>query len=310
MKNAEKFVVNAIEDIRREVGKGSAIVALSGGVDSSVVAVLAHRALEDRLRLFFIDDGLMRANEARSVVADFKKLGIRVEVINAQEQFFAALKGLMDPEEKRKAFRNTFYTVLGECLRDCKASHMLQGTIAADILETKKGLKTQHNVLEQIGFSPQQYGLEILEPLATLYKPQVREIGRHLGMPEHICSRMPFPGPGLATRVLGEVTPARVEALRKATSIVEEEIAQFKPFQAFAVLLNDKATGVRAGKRHFGDIIVVRSVDSADAMTATPTKVSWKALTAITNRVTDEIPQVVKVLYDLTPKPPSTIEYV
>lgn len=310
MKSVEKFVVNALEEIRREVGKGSAIVALSGGVDSSVVTVLANRALENRLRVFFIDDGLMRANEARSVAADFKKLGIRVEIINAQEQFFAALKGITDPEEKRKAFRNTFYKVLGDCLRDCKATHMLQGTIATDIVETKKGIKTQHNVLEQIGFSPQQYGLKVLEPLATLYKPQVREVGRYLGIPDHICNRMPFPGPGLATRVLGEVTPMRVELLRKATTIVEEELREYKPFQAFAVLLSDKATGVRGGKRVFGDIVVVRAVDSADAMTAQPTEVTWKTLHTIAARITSEIPQVVKVLYDLTPKPPSTIEYI
>ncbi|MDQ7780700.1 MAG: glutamine-hydrolyzing GMP synthase [Planctomycetota bacterium] len=310
MKNVDKFIESACEEIRTEVGKGGAIVALSGGVDSSVVAALAHKALEGRLKSFFIDDGLMRAGEAKTVAGDFKKIGIKVDVVNVQEQFFSALKGHIDPEEKRKAFRDTFYRVLGDCLRDSKATHMLQGTIAADIIETQKGVKTQHNVLEQIGFSPARYGLKVLEPVRTLFKPQVREVGRKLGLPEHMCARMPFPGPGLATRVLGEVTPERVEILRKATVIVEEEIVSLKPFQAFAVLFNDQATGVKNGKRLFGNIIAVRSVDSTDAMTATPTEVPWKTMMTLAKRITEEVPTVVKVVYDLSSKPPSTIEYI
>jgi len=187
----------------------------------------------------------------------------------------------------------------------------VQGTIAADVKETKEGIKTQHNVLQQIGLDPGIYGLKIIEPLKELYKPQVREVARLVGLPEQISQRMPFPGPGLATRVIGEVTPERVQIVRTATRIVEEEIHPLSTiFQFLAVLLKDKATGIKEGKRLLGDIIAVRCVDSKDALTATPTKISWKILTRIQQRIIEEIPSVVKVLYDITPKPPSTIEYI
>jgi GMP synthase (glutamine-hydrolysing) len=194
---------------------------------------------------------------------------------------------------------------------DSGARFLVQGTIAADIIETKGGVKTQHNILDQIGISAEdQYGYKLIEPLRDLFKHQVREVAKELGLPESIHQRMPFPGPGLATRVVGEVTPERVDVVRKATEIVEEEIVGLKPFQAFAVLLSDKGTGIDEGKRLFGDIIIVRSVESRDAMTAEPTPIPWETLMTISRRITAELPNVVRVAYEITPKPPATIEYI
>lgn len=307
-----KFVREQVEGMRRTVGKGSVISALSGGVDSSVATVLGHKAIGERLKVIFIDDGLMRQDEPKQVRAAFAKLGIKVRVINAQKRFFGALKGLLDPEEKRKAFRDTFYKVFGQAVRESKAQFLLQGTIAADVIETKKAVKTQHNVLEQIGIDPKKgYGFIALEPLKTLFKDEVRKVGKLLGLPKEIYERMPFPGPGLACRVVGEVNPARVEIVRKACKIAEEETRKFKPFQAFGVLLADCATGLQKnGTRAFGHIVSIRSVNSKNAMTASVTPLPWKTLETIQRRVVKEIPSVVKVVYDLTPKPPSTIEYI
>jgi GMP synthase (glutamine-hydrolysing) len=253
----------------------------------------------------------MRENEGEEVRTIFENLEITVDIIDAQQEFFEALKGKIDPEEKRKAFRNTFYTVFGREVLKSEARYLVQGTIAADIIETKGGVKTQHNILEQIGIDPEKgYGFKVIEPLREIFKHEVREVAEELGLPERIHQRMPFPGPGLATRVVGEVTPERVALVRRATTIVEEEIAVQKPFQAFAVLLTDKGTGVEEGKRKFGDIIIVRSVESRDAMTANPTEVPWNILKNISTRITTEIPEVTRVAYEITPKPPATIEYI
>jgi GMP synthase (glutamine-hydrolysing) len=307
-----QFARAQIAHIRRTIGQGRAVSALSGGVDSAVTTVLGHKALGNRLKVFFIDDGLMRQGEPETVKRTFAKLGIRVTIIHAAKTFFAALKGLTDPEEKRKAFRDTFYKVFGRMVRQSGAHFLLQGTIAADIVETKKGVKTQHNVLDQIGISAKRgYGFVTIEPLKTLYKPDVRRVGRALGLPKSIYTRMPFPGPGLSCRVLGEVTPERVEVVRRACKIVEEETEKFKRFQAFGVLLADRATGVtKNGRRLFGDIVAVRCVDSENAITAAPTRLTWPVFERIQQRIVKEVPSVTKVVYDLTPKPPSTIEYI
>lgn len=309
--DAEKFIEKKIGEIRDTVGSRKAISALSGGVDSSTCTVLAHRAIGDNLKVVFIDDGLMRENEPEEVRDVFQNLGVGVDIIEAKDEFFRALKGKVDPEEKRKAFRNTFYTVFGREAVESRARFLVQGTIAADIIETKGGIKTQHNILEQVGIDPEKgYGFKIVEPIKELFKQEVREVAKVLGLPEKIYGRMPFPGPGLATRVVGEVTPERVATVRKATKIVEEEISSLRPFQAFAVLLSDKGTGVEEKKRKFGEIIIVRSVESKDAMTAEPTQVPWENLLKISKRITTEIPSVTRVAYEITPKPPATIEYV
>lgn len=310
MNDTKKFIEEQIKHIKNKVGKGTAICATSGGVDSMVCAALAHRALGNRLIALFIDDGLMREREAEQVTKILKNKGIRTAVIRAASDFFKSLRGKTDPEDMRKAFRDTFYRTLGKAVKKFKASFLIQGTIAADIKETKGKIKSQHNVLSQIGINPKKYGLSIIEPLVKLYKPDVRKVGRVLGLPKIVCERMPFPGPGLATRVVGEVTPQRVKVVRKATAIVEQELKKFKPFQAFAVLLNDRATGIVKNKRAFGNIIVIRSVESKNAMTAKPSRIPYEILEKIQRRIIREIPSVTKVLYDITPKPPSTIEYI
>ena len=304
-------VPDRIQEIKNAVGEERAISALSGGVDSSACTVLAHRALGDNLKSIFIDDGLMREGEPEQVQNIFAGLGIKVDIVDAADEFFAALAGKIDPEVKRKAFRDTFYSVFGREVKNSGARFLIQGTIAADIIETKGGIKTQHNILEQIGIDPEAgYGYKVVEPIKDLFKPGVREVAEAVGLPEEIHQRMPFPGPGLATRVVGEVTPERVARLRKATTIVEQEILHLKPFQAFAVLLSDMGTGMEDGKRKFGDIMIVRSVESTDAMTAEATQVPWEVLQKVAGRIVTEIPEVVRVAYELTPKPPATIEYI
>lgn len=308
--DVKKFIERESGKLRKKVGEERAIVATSGGVDSTACAVLAHRVLGNKLKVIFIDDGLMRQDEGKSIKALLNKNGINLLILNKQRQFFTSLKGLIDPEEKRKAFRDMFYKVLGRAIKEWRTKFLIQGTIAADIVETKKKIKTQHNVLSQIKIDPSKYGLEIIEPLKTIYKPEVRLVAKALGLPAQIYKRMPFPGPGLLCRIVGEVTPQRVKIVREATQIVEKHLKPLRPFQAFAVLLSDKATGISKGKRLLGDIIVIRSVESEKALKAKPTQIPYSILNKLQKEITKNIPSVVKILYDLTPKPPSTIEYI
>ena len=301
-----------INEIREIVGQGRAISVLSGGVDSSTVTILGHKALNKKLKAVFINNGLMRDGEPESVVKAFKKLGLKVEIVNAQKEFFKALKGKIDPEEKRKAITKVFYgNVFKKIIREKRIKFLLQGTILTDVEETVAGIKRQHNVLAQIGISPEKaYGYKIIEPLIELRKDDVRKLAKLLGLPKSIYQRMPFPGPALAARVVGEANPKRVAIIRKATEVVEKELKNTGSFQYFPVLMEDKATGLRNDKREFGNIVIIRCVESVDARKAKPTKLSWKILERITKRLTAEIPGVNRVCYDLTPKPPATIEYV
>ncbi|PIR02390.1 MAG: ExsB family transcriptional regulator [Candidatus Nealsonbacteria bacterium CG_4_9_14_0_2_um_filter_37_38] len=310
--NYKKFINEKIKEIKETVGGEKAISVLSGGVDSSTVTVLGYRALESRLKTIFIDNGLMRKGEPENVVKTFKKLGIKVEVINAKEKFFRVLKGKTDPEEKRKIISDVFYgDVFKKILEKNRVKFLLQGTNLTDIEETVAGIKFQHNVLEQIGISTEKkFGYRLSEPLIELRKNDIRKVAKLLGLPEEIHQRIPFPGPALATRVIGEVTPEKIEIIRKATTIVERELKNSGAFQYFPVLLQDKSTGVRNKKRELGNIIILRCVESKDARKATPTKLSWRVLEKITKRLTTEIPGVNRVCYDLTPKPPATIEYI
>jgi len=306
-----QFVEQQIQAIRREVGDAIAINALSGGVDSSVVTVLAHRALGERLRTIFVDNALMREGEPQRVVAAFRDMGIAVDLIDARKQFLRALKGITDPEQKRQAITDTFYKdVFARAVRKSRARFLLHGTILTDIEETVAGIKRQHNILEQLGIDPQkEYGYRVIEPLKTLRKDDVRKVAKVLGLPDSIVKRIPFPGPALAARIVGEVTPDRLDIVRKATAIVEEELADSRAFQYFAVLLNDRATGIRDGRREFGHIIVVRCIDSTDARQATARRLPWQKLEKIAQRIV-AIPGVNRCLYDLTPKPPATVEYI
>jgi GMP synthase (glutamine-hydrolysing) len=309
--DAKKFINAQVEEIKKSVGPGRAISALSGGVDSSACTVLAHRALGPQLKTIFIDHGLMRAGEPQEIAKVFAGLGIAVDVVDKKKEYFAALMGKSDPEEKRKAFRYAFYSSFGKEVLKSKAGFLVQGTIAADIIETQKGVKTQHNILAQIGIDPEKgFGFKVIEPLKDLFKHEVRLVAKELGLPESIWNRMPFPGPALATRIIGEVTPERVDLVRAATTIVEDEVAAHQPFQAFAVLLENKGTGLVKGERLFGHIIIIRSVESRDAMTAEPSPLPWATLMKMTKRITAELPQVTRVAYELTAKPPATIEYI
>jgi len=307
----QKFIEEQIQNIKKTVKDGLAINALSGGVDSSVVTVLGHRAIGDQLKTIFVDNDLMRQGEPERVVKTFADIGIKVDLIDARDEFLSALKGLTDPEEKRQAITDTFYSKLfSKLVKESKATFLLHGTILTDIEETVAGIKRQHNILDQLGIDTERsYGYKVIEPLKTIRKDDVREVAKLLGLPEEIYNRIPFPGPALATRIVGEVTRERLETIRTATAIVEEELEDTGAFQYFAVLLNDRATGIRDNKREFGQIIVVRCIESTDARTATPTELPWDKLNRICERITN-IPDVNRCLFDLTPKPPATIEYV
>jgi len=308
----ETFIREKVEEIRRAVGDGQAINALSGGVDSSVVTMLGHRALGARLRTLFIENGLMRAGEPEHVVAVFAGLGVKVEIIDAREEFFAALQGVTDPEAKREAITQTFYRdVFGRAVRESGAKHLLQGTILTDVDETVAGIKRQHNVFEQLGIDPQKaFGYQILEPLIQLRKDGVRKVGEALGLPAETFKRIPFPGPALSARVIGEATPERIETVRQATKVVERLLAGHGTFQYLAILHEDRVTGMRDGRRDFGQQIEVRCWDSVDARQATPSRVPFEVLEKVAQEIVTTVPGVVSVTYNITTKPPSTIEAV
>jgi GMP synthase (glutamine-hydrolysing) len=310
--NPEEFIARQAEAISATVGEGKAINALSGGVDSSTVTMLGHRALGDRLLTVFVENGIMRKGEPQRVVARFAGLGVPVKLVDARQAFFDALKGLSDPEEKREAITQTFYrTVFSRLVKESGARHLLHGTILTDVDETVAGIKRQHNILTQLGIDTEEmYGYTVVEPLVQLRKPAVRAVAQALGLPEEVYKRMPFPGPALAARVIGEVTPERVEIVRQATAIVEEELAGTGAFQYFAILHDDQVTGMRDGRRDFGGQIEVRCWESTDARTASPTRLPHEVLDTLAERITTEVPGVVSVTYNITRKPPSTMEAV
>lgn len=297
------FIPQSIERIRDQV-KGRAIIALSGGVDSSVCAVLAYRAIGDMLTPVYIDTGLMRKGETERIRKTFADMNIKV--VDGRDYFLRALKGLKDPEQKRKAVGESFIRIFEEEARIIGARYLIQGTIYPDRIESEGGIKSHHNV----GGLPSVIDFQgIIEPLADLYKDEVREVARALGLPREISDRMPFPGPGLSVRIIGEVTEEKLDVVRAANSIVEEELVeQFGPWQTFAALI-EKGTGVKGDIRVHGWIIAVRAVQSRDGMTAEAMELPWEVLRKIESRITSEIQNVSRVLYDLTPKPPATIEF-
>jgi GMP synthase (glutamine-hydrolysing) len=391
-----KMFVNAeIEKTKKTIGKKRALVAVSGGVDSTTCAVLTHKAIGENLACVILDDAFMREGEPEHVVKVLSEppFNMPMRIVNARDRFLQVLKGLRDAEEKRKMFRQTFYQVLGEAAKKEDCEFLVQGTIRADVMETVGGVKTQHNVLEQMGIDPmERFGFKVVEPLVTLFKEQVRIVARHLGLPQEFSERQPFPGPGLSVRVVGEIRSDKLETVKKATTIVESELAQHKPSQYFAVILDnevaegvetirlqetaarllnvpsrnvqakilgDKATGVAEGKRQYGEIVGlkvqtgsgqlheaavlnivalqakiitenpavtrvfyavkdsgekkpyvvgVRSVQTKDFLTATVSEIPWSTLNKIAEKIIESCPKVSTVYYDVTPKPPATIE--
>jgi len=384
------------ESIRKVLGKERALVAISGGVDSTTSAVLVYRAVGANLLCVMLDDAFMREGEPERVALLLSQppLNMPVKVINVRERFLSEMKELRDAEEKRKVFRENFYKSLSEIAQREGCRFLVQGTILADIIETAGGVKTQHNVLSQIGINPRQrYGFQIIEPLSSLLKWQVREVARHLKIPREISERQPFPGPGLSVRVVGEIKRDKLEALKKATAITEERLAEHRPDQYFAVILDnaeeydhpslpvvrekvaqllevsasrvsihlfeDKATGIKEGERRYGEIVAVkaegaegliltppilglvmlqnkitaenpsftrifytvhetkqrkpyvvavRAVQTQDFLTAKVAEIPWATLKETAQDIITACPNVSSVYYDVTPKPPATIE--
>ena len=311
--NTDEFIADQVTAIKSDVGDEIAINALSGGVDSAVVTLLGHKALGDNLKTYFIENGLMREGEPQQIAGWFADLGVKVEILDAKDKFFAGLKGVTDPEEKREqGITQVFYKdVFADLVKQSNAKILLQGTNFTDVEETAAGVKRQHNVFEQIGIDPQKaFGYKVVEPILQLRKPAVRAVARALGLPKEISERPPFPGPALAARVIGEATPAKIETVRKATVIVEEELCDSGAFQYMAILHEDLVTGIRDGNRDFGQQIEVRCWESTDAVTARPTELPFAKLRTIADRIIDEVPGIVSVTYNIATKPPSCIEAV
>jgi len=394
--NPKEFVEKQVEEIRDVLGAERALIAVSGGVDSCTCAALVHSAIGSNLLCVMLDDAFMRLGEPERV-AEFLShppLNLPIKVLNVQERFLIEMRGLRDAEEKRKVFRETFYRVLSETAQREGIRYLVQGTILADIVETAGGVKTQHNVLSQIGIHPKErYGFQVVEPLQTLFKGQVREVARYIGLPKEISERQPFPGPGLSVRVVGEIKRDKLGSLKNATAIAEERLVKHAPSQYFAVILDnfdrpggdlkrrirsltaeflkvsssqvevtvfeDKATGVKQGNRIYGEIaavkvlnrngqvfevpvpnlvrlqdkimaenpsftrvfysisekrqkqpyvVAVRAVLTDDFLTAKVAEVPWSTLNEIAANIAIACPDVSAVYYDVTPKPPATIE--
>ncbi len=314
MLGVEDFINDSVEDIRSKI-TGKAIIACSGGVDSMVAATLASKAIGDRLLAVYVDNGLMRKGETEEVESMLRDMGINYRIADAGAEFFEALKGVTDPEQKRKIIGEKFIRVFERNAKEFGAEFLVQGTIAPDWIESGDGvrdtIKSHHNV----GGLPKDLGMTLVEPLRDLYKDEVRDVARKLGV--KASERQPFPGPALAVRCLGEVTPENVAIVREACFIVEDEIAKAAnagkmdmPWQYFAVLLPSKSVGVQGDRRAYGRTIAIRAVASVDGMTATYAKIPLDVLEQMSVRITNTMKDSVnRVVYDITNKPPATIEW-
>ncbi|MBI2196895.1 glutamine-hydrolyzing GMP synthase [Candidatus Daviesbacteria bacterium] len=310
-----EFVENLIKNIRDSLGEEKAICALSGGVDSSVVALLVHKAIGKNLTSVYVDSGLMREGETETLRSVFQQhYKMNVDIVDAKKEFLKALKKVVDPEQKRKAIGKTFIEVFDNVAKKIYAKFLVQGTIYPDVIESagskhSQKIKSHHNV----GGLPEEMNLILIEPLRNFYKDEVRKIGRILGLPDEIIERQPFPGPALAVRIIGEVTEEKLEILRKADKIVLEEIEKAglgkKLWQYFAVFTGIKTTGVRGDQRFYGETIAIRAIEATDAMSASFAKLPYDLLDKISTRIVNEVPEVNRVVYDITNKPPATMEW-
>lgn len=313
MFDAEDFIRKQVEAIKKEV-EGKAIIACSGGVDSTTATVLASRALGQNLLAIYVDTGFMRQGESEKVVAIMEKLGVNHRLVEASEEFIAALKGVEEPETKRRIIGNKFIEIFEREASTSGSEYLIQGTIAPDWIESggklRDKIKSHHNVAGL----PEVMKLKLVEPLRDLYKDEVRQVAKTLGIP--VAERQPFPGPGLAVRIMGEVTREKVEVVRKSCAIVEEEIEKAVeagsmkvPWQYFAVLLSTKSVGVHGDVRVYGHTVAVRAVESVDGMTARHSYIPHNVLERISVRITNEVRDVNRVVYDISHKPPATIEW-
>ncbi len=307
MLSPKEFIDDAITKIKDEIQDEKAVIALSGGVDSSVCSVLVGEAIGKNLTAIFVNHGLLRKGEAEQVINTFKDR-LNFIYIDASEEFLEALSGVTDPEEKRKIIGKKFIDVFEREASKIEAKYLVQGTIAPDWIETKGKIKSHHNIALPSGMV-----LEVVEPIRELYKDEVREIGSELGLPDAIIHRQPFPGPGLAVRVIGDLTCDKIKVCQEADAIVREEVEKSgfdqELWQYFAALTDTKVTGVKGDERDFGYLVVVRMVSSFDAMTAYVPEVPWELIRTISRRITSEISEVTHVSLSISDKPPSTIEF-
>ena len=307
-KAADRFIDQQIEAIRKQVGDENVLLALSGGVDSSVVAALLIRAIGKNLVCVHVNHGLLRKGESEQVIEVFEKnLGANLKYVDASNKFLKELKGVSDPEQKRKIIGRVFIEVFTKEAKKIKnVKYLAQGTIYPDILESV-GVKAHHNV----GGMPKEFDFELVEPVKYLYKDEVRVVGEALGLPKTMVYRQPFPGPGLGVRCVGAITKDRLNALREADAIVREEIDKLKdrPWQYFCVIPDLKSTGIKDGKRYMGWAAVIRAINTRDAVTAKSYEIPYKTLYRIRDRIIKEVPGINRVLWDFSDKPVSTIEW-
>jgi GMP synthase (glutamine-hydrolysing) len=311
----DDIIVKMVKEIKTEANEGKAIIGLSGGIDSSVATALATKALQDKLTVVFVDHGFMREGEPEAIERAFEKFELNFVRANVQERFMDKLEGITDPEKKRKIIGEEFIRVFEEEATKIGANYLIQGTIYPDRIESgfrkhSEKIKSHHNVA---GIPAKIKFKKILEPLRDLYKDEVRKVATMLGLPQEIVSRQPFPGPGLAVRIIGELTPEKVRIIKKADKIVRDEIEKGglaeNLWQYFAVLTDTKATGVKGDSRAYGYVVAVRAAESREAMTASFAQIPYSILEKISTRTANEIPEVTRVVYDVTHKPPATIEW-
>ena len=308
-----KFVADSIAEIRAQVGNDHVVLGLSGGVDSTVTALLVNKAVSDNLVCIFVDHGLLRKNEFEDVLASYEGMGLNVKGVRAADRFFAACRGITDPELKRKAIGKTFIDVFAEEARKVEnAKWLAQGTIWPDIAESfsdKGTIKSHHNV----GGLPEDLNFGLVEPLKYLYKFEVREVGAQLGLDPYFLGRHPFPGPGLGVRCLGELTPERIHILQEADAVfvsaLRREGLYDKIWQAAVVLLPVRSTGITNGKRTYDNVVALRAVNSVDAVTAEVVHLPMDFLISVSSEIISRVDGVNRVVYDCSPKPPATIEW-
>jgi GMP synthase (glutamine-hydrolysing) len=304
MVDPKSFIDEKIEEIADAVGEKNAVIGLSGGVDSSTAAALAYEAIGDQLTAVYVDTGLMRKGETDEIRETFDYMD-SLRIVEAQDRFLAELAGETDPEEKRHIIGEQFIREFEQVARDVDADYLVQGTIYPDRIESEGTIKSHHNV----GGLPERIDFDgIVEPMRDLYKDEVREVARELDLEEIISERMPFPGPGLAVRIIGEVTEEKLAVAREANHVVEAELEEYEPWQALAAVIG-KATGVKGDNRVHGWVVAVRSVESRDGMTARAQELDWDTLQRMQSRITGAHENVARVVYDVTHKPPATIEY-